>query len=89
MPRGRVAQGEREYRSLAALEDVLLTGAGGLHHLVNRAVAFFEEALAEAIGEILDHLGFLVAEQFAIVAVGGDEAASGHGGVLGWSLYDL
>jgi hypothetical protein len=35
---------------------------------------FFEEALAEAEGEVVDGFGFPIGEEFLVVAAGGEEA---------------
>jgi hypothetical protein len=41
----------------------LFSGTGGLHHLVHRAIALFEKALAEAHRAIVDDPRFLEGEQ--------------------------
>lgn len=71
----------------AAFTDVLFPGAGGLHHLVDGALAFLEEAVAEAEGEVEDGLGFAEGEEFPVVAALGKETGwvvfwgrLGHGG---------
>jgi hypothetical protein len=45
-----------------------------LHHLIDRAVAPAQEALAEAEGEVIDDLGFLIGEEFLVIAMRRDEA---------------
>jgi hypothetical protein len=55
---------------LAALDDVLLAGAGGLDHLVDRAVALLEEPGAEPDGGVVDDLRFLVGEKALVTAMG-------------------
>ena len=54
--------------------DVLFSGTGGLHHLVDGAVTAIEEALAEAEGEVVDDFRLLVRKQLLIVATCGEEA---------------
>jgi len=42
---------------------------GGLDHLIDRAITFAEEALAEAKGDVEDDFSFLIGNQLLIVAV--------------------
>jgi hypothetical protein len=49
--------------SVADPADILLAGAGRLHHLIDRAVTLFEKAPAEPEGYLIDHLGLLVRKQ--------------------------
>ena len=65
---------------LAALGDVLFPGPGGLHHLVDGAVALREKSPAEMEGEIVDDLGFAVGEQVLVVSLLREEGVVGHGG---------
>jgi len=53
--------------------------ACGLHHLVNGAIAFGEEASAEAEGEIINRHCLLIGKQFGVIAVGRDERCVAHG----------
>lgn len=55
---------------LAAFEDVLFAGPGGLDHLVDSAIAFVEETLAKADGAVIDNSSFLESKQLLIAAVG-------------------
>ena len=69
---------------LAAFGDVLFSGTGGLHHLVDSAVSAFEELLAEAEGEVIDDLGLFVGEEVLVVSAWWKEVGGviWHGGVL-------
>jgi hypothetical protein len=58
----------------AAFGDVLFAGPGGLDHLVDGAVSFFEEAVAEVVGKVEDDFGFLVGEEILVVSTWGEEA---------------
>jgi hypothetical protein len=59
----------------------LFPGAGGLHHLIDGAVASLEELFAEAVRKVVEDFGFPVGEQLAIVAARGEESfGGGHGG---------
>lgn len=70
-------------RGLAGLGDVLLTRAGGLHHLVDGAVALPEKLFAELVREVVEDFGFPVGEQLSVVAARGEESfGGGHGGDL-------
>ena len=84
---GDVGEGEfgfgGGFGGLGSFGDVLFSGAGGLDHLVNGAVAPAEKLLAKAEGEVVDNFGFPVREQLAVVASFGEEAGSGWR-VLGW-----
>src|SRR5262249_333454 len=42
-------------RSFATLGDVLFSGAGGLYHLINSAVATFEKPLAKMKRQVINH----------------------------------
>ena len=72
----------------AAFGDVLFSGPGGLHHLVDGAVPPAEEAVGEAEGEVVDDLSLPLAEECLVVADFGEEAGwvfvvrwrRGHGG---------
>jgi hypothetical protein len=55
--------------TLCCLYDVLFSGSGSLHHLINGAVSLFEKALAKTVGEVVNYFGFLIGEQFLVVAV--------------------
>jgi hypothetical protein len=55
----------------------LFTGARGLDHLVDGAVALVQEPAAEEDGRVENDLRFLVGAQFSVAAVGGDEAVLG------------
>src|SRR5207249_3037081 len=68
-------------RRLAALEDVLFAGAGGLDHLVDSAVALGEEFVRKAEGEVVDNLGFFEGEESLVVASAREEAVGGVGGM--------
>ena len=46
----------RSDRCFAALGDVLFSGTGCLHHLVNGAVSTFQMFFAKAVGEVVDDL---------------------------------
>jgi hypothetical protein len=61
---------------LAALGDVLHTGSGGLDHLVVRAAAAVDVAVAEPHRDIVDKLGDLEALEPAIAAVLWDQRFS-------------
>jgi hypothetical protein len=61
---------------LAAFEDVLLAGAGGLHHLVVRAGFFVYETVAEMERGLKNHEGFVVGEQLLVASVRWDESVS-------------
>ena len=68
-------------RSLAALQDVLFAGAGRLDHLVNGAVAFGEELVREAEGDVIDNLGFLEGEESLVIAARWKQAVRQMGGM--------
>lgn len=61
----------------AAFGDVLFSGSGGLHHLVDGAVPPAEEAVGEAEGEVVDDLSLLVGDEVIVVAGFGEEAGMG------------
>jgi len=46
------------HRGLAGLGYVLFARAGGLHHLVEGAIAALEKLSAEAVGEVVNDFGF-------------------------------
>ena len=58
---------------LAAFQDVLFAGPGGLHHLVVGAGFLAYEAVAEMERGIIHHQRLLVGEQLLVAAVGWDE----------------
>ena len=59
---------------LAAFEDILFAGAGGLHHLVAGAGASVDEAVAETHCAVEDDARFLEREEVFVTAVGRGEA---------------
>lgn len=52
----------------AGFGDVLFAGAGGLHHLVDGAVASLQVLPAETVGEVIDDFGFAIGEKGPIAA---------------------
>lgn len=59
---------------LAALEEVLFAGAGGLDHLVYGAVALEEELVGEAEGDVEDDLGLVEGVKGLVIAARGNDA---------------
>jgi hypothetical protein len=64
---------------LAAFQDVLFAGTGGLHHLVVGAGTLVYETVAEMEGGLVNHQCFVVGEELLVAAVGRDEALT-----VGW-----
>lgn len=61
----------------AAFNDVLLTAAGCLNHLVLGAVAARYELLAEIVGELENHVRFPVAQQLLVIAASRNQHVHG------------
>jgi hypothetical protein len=59
----------------------LLTGTGGLDHLVAGAIAFVQKAVTEMDGSVVDNFRLLIRKQIGVAAVGRDEAIR-HGPLL-------
>ena len=60
-------------RGLAAFQEILFTGTGGLNHLVHSAVAPGEMLVRKAEGQVIDHLGFVEGMEGLIIATRGDD----------------
>lgn len=61
----------------AAFENVLFSGARGLDHLIDRAVAFGQKLVGEAEGDVVNDFGFLKGEQGSVIAARWEEAFGG------------
>lgn len=66
---------------LAAFQDILLSGTGGLDHLVVGAGTAVDELIAKEYGRIVNDAGFLERQQVLIAAVWGNEAIA-HAGII-------
>ena len=68
----------RGCRCSTTLDDVLLALSTCLHHLVDGSVLAAQVLVAELVGHLVDDLGLLVREQFAVIATVTDKLLAAH-----------